>query len=67
MRGIAAAAPSTALRSHITLDLQFDLAIAEAVPPRPSEPQSTMAIMSFLFLICAQYKCFVRTVNYTGR
>jgi hypothetical protein len=68
--GMAAATVVALLIFPVTLDPRLGLAITVAIPCISSAPRSIMVInlsMSFLFLVSAQYKCFVGTVNYTGR
>jgi hypothetical protein len=68
--GMAAATVVALLIFPVTLDPRLGLAITVAIPCISSAPRSIMVInlsMSFLFLVSAQYKRFIRAVNYTGR
>jgi hypothetical protein len=70
LAGMAAATVVALLIFPVTLDPRLALAITVAIPCISSAPRSIMVInlsMSFLFLVGAQYKRFVGTVNYTGR
>jgi hypothetical protein len=68
--GMAAATVVALLIFPVTLDPRLGLAITVAIPCMSSAPRSIMVInlsMSFLLLVSAQYKRFIRAVNHTSR